>query len=95
MLLLRELEIIIARMLNFWIMRKKIKIRVKMRVLKLELSFLRSLINLRLLYYRYGLMGKIKKIQMVKLENFTMLLSFNCKKYFQRIKCKMLDNNLK
>jgi hypothetical protein len=62
MLLLRELEIIIARMLNFWIMRKKIKIRVKMRVLKLELSFLRSLINLRLLYYRYGLMDKVKKI---------------------------------
>jgi len=62
MLQLRELEIIIARMLNFWIMRKKIKIRVKMRVLKLELSFLRSLINLRLLYYRYGLMGKVKKI---------------------------------
>ena len=62
MLQLRELEIIIARMLNFWIMRKKIKIRVKMRVLKLELSFLRSLINLRLLYYRYGLMDKVKKI---------------------------------
>ena len=62
MLLLRELEIIIARMVNFWTMRKKIKIRVKMRVLKLELSFLRSLINLRLLYYRYGLMGKVKKI---------------------------------
>ena len=62
MLQLRELEIIIARMLNFWIMRKKIKIRVRMRVLKLELSFLRSLINLRLLYYRYGLMGKVKKI---------------------------------
>jgi hypothetical protein len=62
MLQLRELEIIIARMLNFWIMRKKIKIRVKMRVLKLELSFLRSLINLRLLYYRFGLMDKVKKI---------------------------------
>jgi hypothetical protein len=62
MLQLKELEIIIARMLNFWIMRKKIKIRVKMRVLKLELSFLRSLINLRLLYYRFGLKGKVKKI---------------------------------
>ena len=62
MLQLKELEIIIARMLNFWIMRKKIKIRVKMRVLKLEHSFLRSLINLRLLYYRFGLMGKVNKI---------------------------------
>lgn len=62
MLQLRELEIIIARMLNFWIMRKKIKIRVKMRVLKLKHSFLRSLINLRLLYYRFGLMDKVKKI---------------------------------